>query len=129
MQGHILVIDDGVELTDFLTMVLEAEGYRVAVCHTLAAALRLLEMNRFDLVVTDSFSSSSSSLHGLTTTRVVLRAAGTTPVVLCTGHDLEAEAVRAAGFADLMLKPFDLDYFDACLRAVMPSRTRAEQVS
>ena len=124
MQGHILLIDDGVELTDFLTMVLEADGYQVTVCHTLAAALTLLEMTRADLIVTDSFSPSSQ--HALTATGAVLRAAGTTPVVLCTGHHLEADAVRAAGFADLIRKPFDLDHFDACLHAVLVARGREE---
>ena len=125
MQGHILVIDDAVELTDFLTMVLEAEGYRVTVCNTLTAALMFLGVTRFDLIVTDSFSPSSQ--HALTATGAVLRAVGSTPVVLCTGHHLEADEVRAAGFAELIRKPFDLDHFDACLRAVMSSCGHQEQ--
>ena len=39
----------------------------------------------------------------------LIRSAGVTPVALFSAHTLDLEVARAAGFRDLITKPFDLD--------------------
>jgi hypothetical protein len=51
--------------------------------------------------------SSRSSI--LTSTHDVLQEAGVTPVVLFSAHTLELEQAQAAGFRDLITKPFEID--------------------
>jgi PAS domain S-box-containing protein len=103
----VLVVDDDAGLTQLLEAVLVDEGYRCVIRSSLAAAVALLQAERVALIITDSFSPTSAEVLAATAPLVV--AAGRTPVLLVTGHVLDEPAVRAAGFAGLLGKPFDLD--------------------
>jgi hypothetical protein len=47
-------------------------------------------------------------------------AAAVTPLVLLTPHQLPRAAVQAAGFGDLLDKPFDLGGVERPIRALFP---------
>ena len=87
--------------------VLEDEGYAVVVCLTPLHAMSLLDRVGFDLVITDGFSSVPGAVF--VNTADLIRSAGVTPVALFSAHTLDPELARAAGFPDLITKPFDLD--------------------
>ena len=50
---RILLVDDDVEVTEYVRKGLEEEGYAVAVCRDGAAGLRAAELHAFDVIVLD----------------------------------------------------------------------------
>jgi CheY-like chemotaxis protein len=107
LPEHILLIEDDVLISDVVVTVLEEEGYAVVVCVTPLHAMTLLDRIGFDLVITDGFSSVPGAVFA--NTADLIQSAGVTPVALFSAHTLDPALARAAGFADLIAKPFDLD--------------------
>ncbi len=69
------------------------------------------------MVITDGFSAAPAAV--VTNTLDVLAAAGATPVALFTAHRLELAAAHAAGFRDLIAKPFDVEVMERQVRALL----------
>jgi DNA-binding NtrC family response regulator len=116
-RRRILLIEDNRDVVDVLTMILEPQGYALTVSHSPAEALPLLRAVAFDLVMTDGFSRLPQDV--LANTAAVLTAAGATPVALFTGHRIERDAAQAAGFCDLIPKPFDLETLERQVRTLL----------
>jgi CheY-like chemotaxis protein len=70
-------------------------------------ARSLLDQGGFDLVNTDGFSTLPGSTFA--TTADVVRSAGPIPVALFSAHTHDLDVAKAAGFRDLITKPFSLD--------------------
>jgi CheY-like chemotaxis protein len=115
---RILLVESDVDLEKLVTSILEDEGYATITAAAPADAVTLLSEVAFDLVMTDSFSKTAGAV--LATVAEVREAAGATPVVLFTAHKLELDAVQAAGFRDLIEKPFELEAFASTIRALLP---------
>jgi two-component system, OmpR family, phosphate regulon response regulator PhoB len=107
LPEHILLIEDDVMIGELVVTVLEDEGYAVVVCLTPLDAMALLHRVSFDLVITDGFSREPGAVF--VNTSDLLRSAGATPVALFSAHKLDLELAKAAGFRDVISKPFDLD--------------------
>jgi CheY-like chemotaxis protein len=107
LPEHILLIEDDVMISDLVVTVLEDEGYAVVVCLTPLDAMSLLDRLSFDLVITDGFSREPGAVFD--NMADLIRRAGVTPVALFSAHRLDRERAQAAGFRDLITKPFDLD--------------------
>jgi two-component system response regulator MtrA len=105
-QPRILLIEDDLAVQDLMTLVLEEDGYGVIAVQTPADAQTLLREVAFDLVITDGFSQSAEAV--LASADEMLTAAGVTPVALSTAHQIELDDALAAGFRDLVAKPFDI---------------------
>jgi DNA-binding response OmpR family regulator len=105
--GHILLVEDDALIRDLVVEVLEDEGYTVTASVTPMEATRLLDQGGFDLVITDGFSTLPSS--SFVNMADVVRSAGPTPVALFSAHTHDLDVAKAAGFSDLIAKPFDLD--------------------
>ena len=115
---RILLVESDLPLGELLTMVLEDEGYATITVHTPAEAVVILSRVSFDLVVTDGFSKTVGAVVGnLAELREAARA---TPVVLFTAHRLDLDDVLAAGFRDLIEKPFELETLERSIRALLP---------
>jgi CheY-like chemotaxis protein len=116
-QQRILVVDDADALRRLMQVIFEDEGYVVIATAVQADAVTLLEHVAFDLVITDSFSTvpSGAFVH----TAAVLAAADTTPVALFSAHRMELAAAQAAGFRDLITKPFDIDVLAQQVRTLL----------
>jgi CheY-like chemotaxis protein len=104
---HILLIEDDVMISEVVVTVLEDEGYAVVVCLTPLDAKALLHRVSFDLVITDGFSNVPEAVFVNMADLII--SAGVTPVALFSAHKLDLQLARAAGFGDLITKPFDLD--------------------
>lgn len=100
-----------------MTVILEGEGYGLIVVQTPTDAQTLLQEVAFDLVITDGFDYTAGAV--LTSTEPILAAAGVTPVALFTAHRIELDAARAAGFRDLIEKPFDLETLEQQVRVLL----------
>src|SRR5688572_7456567 len=90
--AHILLIDDDVDLTDFLGPELEAAGHRVTVRNAAADAPDLLAKSPADLVVIDNRMPGMSGIEFLEALR---QRALDVPVVLMTGHSTFDTAIEA----------------------------------
>ncbi len=106
---RVLVVESSPELRRFMALLLEGERHQVTTLARPDEAATLLRTANIDVVITDSFASSPD--RALESVRDILCAAGSTPVVLCTGHRLPIDALRRAGVRDLIPKPFDPDIF------------------
>jgi two-component system response regulator AtoC len=87
---------------------LGAAGYTVTECADGAAALRAVESEAFDIVLSDV---RLPQLDGISLFRKLLRAQPDVAVLLMTAHadTSDAVAVMREGARDYLLKPFDMD--------------------
>jgi DNA-binding response OmpR family regulator len=113
----VLVVEDAEGLRHLMRAVLEDEGYTIIAVAIQADAVSLLKEVSFDLVITDSFTNSPRTI--LIDAAEILAASGTTPVALFTGHRIELASTLAAGFADLITKPVDIDVLVGQVRALL----------
>jgi CheY-like chemotaxis protein len=114
---RLLVVESDLLLGELVTVILEDEGYAVISTRAPADAVALLSHVTFDLVITDGFSRTAGA--ALVNTAELRAAAGITPVALFTAHKLEPASVQAAGFRDLIEKPFDLEALERQVRTLL----------
>lgn len=115
---NVLLLEDDLALGTGIQMALRSETLTVTLCRTLAEARRILDGQRFDLLVLDVNLPDGS---GLSLLREVRRA-GDVPVILLTANDLELDIVTGLeqGADDYITKPFSL----AVLRARVHAQLR-----
>jgi DNA-binding NtrC family response regulator len=107
MNESILVVDDERTICDTLAWCLEHEGYRVRTASNGDEAVRLLETQDFDAVITDIIMGGVDGLGVLRKARALNPRA---LVVLITAFATVETAVHALreGAADYVVKPFNL---------------------
>jgi len=104
----ILDIDDERSLREFLTIMLENEGYEVVSADSGQKAVALIEKNVFDLVITDIRMRQS---NGIDVLKVVKQVGPQTRVVMMTAYASAETAVEAMkiGAYDYISRPFKVD--------------------
>jgi CheY-like chemotaxis protein len=117
LSERVLLIEDDVTISEVVVRVLEDEGYAIVACLTSLHAVALLQRINFDLVITDGFSRVPGAVF--VNTADVIRGAGVTPVALFSAHTLDVEFTTAAGFHDLITKPFDVDTLVRQVKALL----------
>lgn len=115
MQTKILVVDDEQSMREFLAILLEREGYYVAQAENADVALKLLESDTYDLVVSDV------SMPGLNGMALLERIKNTTPetaVLMITAYTTAEQAVEAMklGAYDYIAKPFKVEEVKVLVR-------------
>ena len=114
---HLLVVDDHREIRDALAKYLARHDYRVSTADSAAAARRVLETNRIELVVLDVMMPRED---GLSLCRQ-LRAKGDLPIIMLTAMAEETDRVVGLelGADDYVTKPFNPRELLARIRAVL----------
>ncbi len=107
-MNPILVIDDEKSLREFLTIMLENEGYEVVSADSGQKAVALIEENVFDLVIADIRMRQS---NGIDVLKAVKQVSPQTPVVMMTAYASAETAVEAVkiGAYDYISRPFKVD--------------------
>jgi two-component system response regulator PilR (NtrC family) len=107
-RGHILVVDDERSLREFLTILLEQEGYEVTTADTVASGTEKVNRGGFDLVMCDLKLPDGSGLEVLAEARKLGIAS---PFIIITAHTTPQHALEAlrAGAAEYLSKPFNVD--------------------
>ncbi len=107
-MNPILDIDDERSLREFLTIMLENEGYEVVSADSGQKAVALIEKNVFDLVITDIRMRQS---NGIDVLKVVKQVGPQTRVVMMTAYASAETAVEAMkiGAYDYISRPFKVD--------------------
>ncbi len=124
--GRILVVDDEASLREFLTILLEQEGYDVATADSVASGISSLEQNAFDLVMCDLKLPDGSGLEVLADAR---RRHVATPFIIITAHTTPQHALESlrAGAAEYLSKPFNVDDLKLILSKLLrPVEDRAD---
>jgi len=124
MGNRILVVDDEKPIRDFLFEALtQLGGFSVEMAENGEEALKKIEKENFDLVLTDM---KMPKMDGLKLITEIAKFKPETLMVLLTGHgsiDSALEAMKR-GASDYLTKPINLDEMMLRLRKVMEERQR-----
>jgi len=105
---RILVVDDDLSLSHFLTKALSQKGYRATSCHSGTEALDIVRKGETDLVLLDN---KLPDLNGLDILKEIKRDHPKVSVIIMTAFGTTGTAIDAMrlGAFDYILKPFELD--------------------
>ncbi|MCE8022723.1 two-component system response regulator GlrR [Billgrantia aerodenitrificans] len=106
--AHVLLVDDDVSLLRLLGMRLESRGYRVTTAESGPEALRKLEAERPDIVLSDL---RMDEMDGMALFQAIQREVPGLPVIILTAHGSIPDAVNATqqGVFSFLTKPVDRD--------------------
>jgi two-component system, NtrC family, response regulator PilR len=105
MNIRILVVDDELSMREFLSILLEREGYYVTVAGSAQEAMRIMESALFDLVLSDV---NMPGLSGIKLLASIKEKSPETAVLMLTAFSAADQAVEAMklGAYDYICKPF-----------------------
>jgi DNA-binding response OmpR family regulator len=104
--GRILMVDDDVNLCHLMKVILEREGFALAIEHTLASGLRRVVEDRFAIVLLDVVLPDGDGSVALSEFHVC----SGLPVIMMTGTGDAAtrEACLVGGAVGYLTKPFSI---------------------
>ena len=108
IRGRILVVDDEQSIREFLTILLEKEGYEVSTAESVSSGIERLHAEPFDLVMCDLKLPDGNGLEVLQNAR---KRQLECPFIIITAHTTPQHALDAlrAGAAEYLSKPFNVD--------------------
>jgi DNA-binding NtrC family response regulator len=109
--GHVLVVDDHARARESIADILRQAGHRAECCSSGREALKCLDADSYDLVITDLMMPGMSGLEFIR--EMQTRQLGV-QVVMVTAHATVASAVEAMryGAFDYIEKPFDVEQIE-----------------
>ncbi len=121
MKPRILVVDDELSMREFISILLEREGYEVITAGDAATALERLEHSAVDLVISDV------KMPGLSGIDLLSRIKGSMPdtiVLMITAYSTTEQAVEAMklGAYDYIAKPFKVEEIKVLVRNALEKR-------
>ena len=122
----VLLVEDDPSIALVITAALEAEGFDVACCDSIAERDRLLAEQSFAALVTDVMLTDGD---GIETIGAVRAAAPQMPIIILSAQNTLDTAVRASdtGAFEYFPKPFDIDELARTVRqAVGNAEARAD---
>ncbi|MFM5886062.1 MAG: sigma-54-dependent transcriptional regulator [Novosphingobium sp.] len=116
----VLLVEDDASIAIVITAALEAEGFAVTRCDSVAERDRLLGLDRYDALVTDVMLTDGD---GIETIGAVRRAAPDMPIIILSAQNTLDTAVRASdtGAFEYFPKPFDIDELARTVRQAVGS--------
>ena len=119
-RAKILVVDDEPDILEIVRINLEGGGYEVSGATTGAEALRLVKLERPDLVILDVLLPEVDGWEVLRRIRRDPQAARTPVVMLtCMSDDTDVLQGLLDGAVDYLTKPFQPDYLVASVDALL----------
>ena len=124
MKRRILLVEDDASIALVITAALEAEGYDVTRCASIAERDRLLAGQQYGLMLTDVVLTDGD---GMETLGRVREAVPHMPVIILSAQNTLDTAVRASdtGAFEYFPKPFDLDELVRTVRQAIGSSSNA----
>ncbi|MBD3349431.1 MAG: response regulator [Candidatus Eisenbacteria bacterium] len=127
-NGRILVVDDEDSIREYLSMMLEREGYDVESTADGKKAAKLCQKSEFDVIVTDIQLPGMSGIEFLSALR---ESDPNVPVIIVTGHASQESAIEALNLGAFyyLLKPVSNEELKHVVRnALEMHRLRKEKV-
>lgn len=121
MKTKVLVVDDELSMREFISILLEREGYEVLTAADADAALARLAASDIDLVISDV---QMPGLNGLDLLARIKENTPDTAVLLITAFSTAEQAVEAMklGAYDYLAKPFKVDEIKILVRNALEKR-------
>ena len=121
-QYKILVADDELSMREFLDVLLSKEGYRVSLANNGKQAVKLIQNNAYDLVLTDI---RLGDITGLDVLKEAKKQDPDTVVIMISAYSTTEIAVAAMneGAYDFVPKPFDNMELNATIAKSLELRT------
>ncbi|MFN5782761.1 MAG: sigma-54-dependent transcriptional regulator [Novosphingobium sp.] len=118
----VLLVEDDASIAIVITAALEAEGFDVVRCDSIAERDRLLATQRFSALVTDVMLTDGD---GIATIDRVRAADPELPIIILSAQNTLDTAVRATdtGAFEYFPKPFDIDELARTVRQAVGSNT------
>lgn len=116
--AKVLLVEDDNDMSEVLRHTLTNRGFTVQVAHDGRAALALLKVNKYDVILLDWMMPG---LSGVDVCRSLRSAGDCTPILMLTARtsDEDTEAGLDAGADDYLTKPFENKVLAARLRALL----------
>ncbi len=120
-MSRILVVDDEQSMRDFLAIMLKKEGYEVVAAETGSDALKAVQLEIFDLVISDV---KMPGMDGIDVLKTVKEVSPETVVIMITAYATAETAVEAMklGAYDYILKPFKVDEIKLIIQKALEKR-------
>ncbi len=121
MKTRILVVDDELSMREFISILLEREGYEVLTAADATTALERLAAAPVDLVISDV---QMPGLNGLELLSRIRAFCSETAVLLITAYSTSEQAVEAMklGAYDYLAKPFKVEEIKVLVRNALEKR-------
>ncbi len=120
---RILVVDDEELIIKSFPAVLRREGYEVVATQSSLEALKKVEQEHFDLIITDIRMPDLNGIDMLSRIREILNRNGRAqiPEICVTGYaeDWVVNKAKELHVADYLEKPFDVSYFLGRIKRVL----------
>lgn len=125
MNRHILLVEDDASIAIVITAALEAEGFRVDRCDSIAGRDRMLSEQRYDLLITDVILTDGDGIETIGRVRSGFPAM---PIIILSAQNTLDTAVRASdtGAFEYFPKPFDLEELVRTVRQAIGSAGSSE---
>jgi two-component system nitrogen regulation response regulator GlnG len=116
----VLLVEDDATIAIVITAALEAEGFDVVRCDSIAERDRLLREQRFKALITDVMLTDGDGIETIGTVRAL---APDMPVIILSAQNTLDTAVRASdtGAFEYFPKPFDIDELARTVRQAVGS--------
>ena len=121
-SANILVVDDELSMREFLSILLEGEGYRVDQAECAEEALECFGRSSYDMVLSDV---SMPGLGGIELLSRIKAQAPETAVLMITAFSAADEAVEAMklGAYDYLSKPFKVEEIKVLVKKALEKRS------
>lgn len=118
MKQNILIVDDETSMREFLSILLEREGYMTETADSSVTALKLLAEKEYELVISDV---NMPGLDGIGLLEKIKADSPDTAVMMITAFSTTEQAVRAMkqGAYNYISKPFKVDEIKLLVRNAM----------
>jgi two-component system response regulator PilR (NtrC family) len=125
-MNKILIVDDEKSMREFLTIMLEDEGFSVREAATGSAAIRFIQDEEFDLIISDLKMQGIGGIDILTEAR---RIHPNTPVIMITAFATTDTAVTAMklGAYDFITKPFNVEQVKLVIRKAIERKRLVDE--
>jgi two-component system response regulator PilR (NtrC family) len=120
-MSKILVVDDELSMRDFLSIMLKKEGHEVVVAENGGSALKVIQAEIFDLLITDI---KMPGVDGMEVLKSVKEVSPETVVIMITAFASTGTAVEAMklGAYDYITKPFKVDEIRMVIQKALEKR-------
>ncbi len=120
-MNNILVIDDEQSMRDFLAIMLKKEGHEVMTAENGVDALKAVQSEIFDLIITDV---KMPGLDGIGLLKAIKEVSSDTIVIMITAFATAETAVEAMklGAYDYIMKPFKIDEIKLVIQKALEKR-------
>ncbi|MFZ4855324.1 MAG: sigma-54-dependent transcriptional regulator [Desulfuromonadaceae bacterium] len=128
MKIRILVVDDELSMREFLSILLEREGYDVTVAASALEALGIMELVLFDLVLSDV---NMPGLSGIDLLARIKERSPETAVLMLTAFSAADQAVEAMklGAYDYVCKPFKNEEIKQLIRNALEKQGLRREIT